>query len=96
MIELSISQNEYKGRDGSFPFTARVTAYYQNGAAINMDTGKTVIEGTYLREQDKSPCWATSTVRQRLTEFNLAKSPMIVFDYVNIDRELTDAEKQSR
>lgn len=96
MIELTIGKNDFTSKSNAFPFEVRANSYNTRGNVTDMTKVDFVARGGYLRENDKPASYETREVIEVLKSTGKYKAPTVVFSSINIERELTEVEKNSR
>ena len=89
MLELSISKPEYKSTSKRHAFDVRVIS----NDVVDMTKQSVVTSGYLIRKNDIVPDWSTSQVIKTL---NISNKDGIIFNSVNIQRELNEAELKSK
>lgn len=95
MLELSISKNEILAKVNR-AFDIRVDYYDTNNGVINMNDAHNILRGYYMKDISQAPDFSTDSVINELAKNSRLDLPIIIFNSVNIDRELTEVEEYSR
>lgn len=92
MLEISLSKDELTSKINNRPFRVSINNYKEINGAIDMNCITNVMRGSYIEKNNQAIDFGVSSVLDVLNN----DTNIIVFDSINIKRELNIVEKHSR